>query len=121
MSSITDYLLGFAIGGAICVIGQLLIDKTKLMSGRILVLYVCIGCILGGLGIYQKIEGFGGAGATVPLTGFGFRLAEGVMKEVEHAGILGIFTGGIKSAAAGITAAVFFAFISALFANPKEK
>ena len=117
----TELLKAFLVGGLLCVIGQLMIDKTKLMSGRILVLYVCIGCILGGLGIYQKIEGFGGAGATVPLTGFGFRLAEGVMKEVEHAGILGIFTGGIKSAAAGITAAVFFAFFSALFANPKEK
>ena len=101
----TELLKAFLVGGLLCVIGQLLIDKTKLMSGRILVLYV----------------GFGGAGATVPLTGFGFRLAEGVMKEVEHAGILGIFTGGIKSAAAGITAAVFFAFFSALFANPKEK
>ena len=110
----TELLKAFLVGGLLCVIGQLLIDK-------ILVLYVCIGCILGGLVIYQKIEGFGGAGATVPLTGFGFRLAEGVMKEVEHAGILGIFTGGIKSAAAGITAAVFFAFFSALFANPKEK
>ena len=103
----TELLKAFLVGGLLCVIGQLLIDKTKLMSGRILVLYVCIGCILGGLGIYQKIKGFG--------------LAEGVMKEVEHAGILGIFTGGIKSAAAGITAAVFFAFFSALFANPKEK
>ena len=89
----TELLKAFLVGGLLCVIGQLLIDKTKLMSGRILVLYVCIGCILGGLGIYQKIEGFGGAGATVPLTGFGFRLAEGVMKEVEHAGILGIFYG----------------------------
>ena len=117
----TELLKAFLVGGLLCVIGQLLIDKTKLMSGRILVLYVCIGCILGGLGIYQKIEGFGGAGETVPLTGFGFRLAEGVMKEVEHAGILGIFTGGIKSAAAGITAAIFFAFFAALFANPKEK
>ena len=104
-------------GGLLCVIGQLLIDKTKLMSGRILVLYV-IRCILGGLGIYQKIEGFGGAGATVPLTGFGFPCG-GVM-EVEHAGILGIFTGGIKSAAAGITAAVFFAFFPR-FCKSKKK
>ena len=77
----TELLKAFLVGGLLCVIGQLLIDKTKLMSGRILVLYVCIGCILGGLGIYQKIEGFGGAGATVPLTGFGFRLAEGVMTQ----------------------------------------
>lgn len=111
----------FAVGGGICVIGQILIDKTKLMSGRILVLFVCVGCLLGGLGIYQKIETFAGAGATVPLTGFGFRLAEGVMKEVDQAGFLGIFTGGIKAGAAGITAAVFFAFVSALVSNPKEK
>ena len=102
-------------------IGQVLIDKTKLMSARILVLYVCLGCILGGLGIYEKLESFAGAGATVPLTGFGFRLAEGVMKEVEQSGLLGIFTGGIKAGAAGITAAVFFAFLMALISEPKEK
>ena len=111
----------FVVGGLICVIGQILIDKTKMMSGRILVLYVCLGCLLGSLGIYQKLEDFAGAGATVPLTGFGFRLAEGVMQEVEQAGFLGIFTGGIKAGAAGITAAVFFAFLMALIAEPKEK
>ena len=111
----------FLVGGFICMIGQILIDKTKMMSGRILVLYVCLGCILGGLGIYQKLEQFAGAGATVPLTGFGFRLAEGVMKEVDHAGLLGIFIGGIKAGAAGITAALFFAFLMALIADPKEK
>ena len=111
----------FIVGGLICVMGQILIDKTKLMSGRILVLYVCLGCILGGLGIYEKLEVFAGAGATVPLTGFGFRLAEGVMKEVDQTGFLGIFTGGIKAGAAGITAAVFFAFLMALIAEPKEK
>lgn len=116
-----EILKAFLVGGIICVIGQILIDKTKLMSGRILVLYVCLGCILGGLGIYKKIEEFGGAGATVPLTGFGFRLAEGVMKEVDSAGFLGIFTGGLKAAAGGVTAAVFFAFLAALLANPKEK
>ena len=111
----------FLVGGFICMIGQILIDKTKMMSGRILVLYVCLGCILGGLGIYQKLEQFAGAGATVPLTGFGFRLAEGVMKEVDSVGFLGIFTGGIKAGAAGITAALFFAFLMALIAEPKEK
>ena len=111
----------FLVGGLICMIGQILIDKTKMMSGRILVLYVCLGCILGGLGIYQKLEQFAGAGATVPLTGFGFRLAEGVMKEVDSAGFLGIFTGGVKAGAAGITAALFFAFLMALIAEPKEK
>ena len=111
----------FVVGGLICVLGQILIDKTKMMSGRILVLYVCLGCLLGGLGIYQKLESFAGAGATVPLTGFGFRLAEGVMQEVDNAGFLGIFTGGIKAGAAGITAAVFFAFFAALLTEPKEK
>ena len=111
----------FLVGGLICMIGQILIDKTKMMSGRILVLYVCLGCVLGGLGIYQKLEKFAGAGATVPLTGFGFRLAEGVMEEVDSAGFLGIFTGGIKAGAAGITAALFFAFLMALIAEPKEK
>lgn len=116
-----ELVKAFAVGGAICVVGQILIDKTKMMSGRILVLFVCLGCILGGLGIYQKIEEFAGAGATVPLTGFGFRLAEGVMKEVDSAGFLGVFTGGIKAAAGGITAAVFFAFLAALLADPKEK
>lgn len=116
-----ELIKAFVVGGLICVIGQILIDKTKLMSGRILVLYVCLGCILGGLGIYQKLEHFAGAGATVPLTGFGFRLAEGVMKEVDSNGFLGIFTGGLKAAAGGITAAVFFAFLAALVANPKEK
>ena len=111
----------FLIGGLICLLGQILIDKTKLMSGRILVLYVCSGCVLGGLGIYKKVEEFAGAGATVPLTGFGFRLAEGVMQEVDGTGLLGIFTGGIKAGAAGITAAVFFAFLMALIFEPKEK
>ena len=111
----------FLVGGLICMIGQILIDKTKMMSGRILVLYVCLGCVLGGLGIYQKLEKFAGAGATVPLTGFGFRLAEGVIKEVDSAGFLGIFTGGIKAGAAGITAALVFAFLMALIAEPKEK
>ena len=116
-----EYLKTFIFGGLICLIGQILIDKTKLMSGRILVLYVCLGCVFGGLGIYKKIEAFAGAGATVPLTGFGFRLAEGVMKEVDQSGLLGIFTGGIKAGAAGITAAVFFAFLMALIFEPKEK
>lgn len=111
----------FLVGGLICMIGQLLIDKTKMMSGRILVLYVCLGCILGGLGVYKKVEEFAGAGATVPLTGFGFRLAEGVMREVDQSGLLGIFTGGIKAGAAGITAAVFFAFLAALISEPREK
>ena len=121
MNIVLKLIRAFLVGGAFCAIAQVLIDKTKLMSGRILVLYVCLGCVLGGLGLYQKLEHFAGAGATVPLTGFGFRLAEGVMKEVDSSGFLGIFTGGLKAAAGGITAAVFFAFLAALSANPKEK
>ncbi len=116
-----ELVKAFLVGGLICVVGQILIDKTKLMSGRILVLFVCLGCILGGLGIYDAIEQFGGAGATVPLTGFGYNLAKGVMEEVDTIGFLGIFTGGMKAAAGGITAAVVFAFLTALICNPKEK
>ena len=116
-----DLVKAFLVGGAICVIGQILIDKTKLMSGRILVMFVCIGCILGGLGWYAPIEEFGGAGATVPLTGFGYNLAKGVMEEVDSVGFWGIFTGGMKAAAGSITAAVVFAFLTALVCNPKEK
>ena len=115
------FLKAFLVGGIICMIGQILIDKTKLMPGRILVLYVCMGCLLGGLGIYDPIEKWGGAGATVPLTGFGNALAVGVMKEVDTVGILGALTGGLKAGAGGITAAILFAFLVALLSNPKEK
>lgn len=116
-----SFLKAFLIGGLLCVIGQILIDKTKLTSGRILVIYVCLGCILGGFGFYKPLKEFAGAGATVPLTGFGYLLADGVMKEVDSSGVLGIFTGGMKAAAGGVTAAVVFAFLVALVANPKEK
>lgn len=116
-----DMIKAFVVGGIICLIGQILIDKTKLTSGKILVFYVCIGCLLGGLGLYEPLVEFAGAGATVPLTGFGYRLAEGVMKEIDTANALGIFTGGLKAGAGGITAAVSFAFIVALFSNSKEK
>lgn len=116
-----DLIKAFIVGGIICVIGQILIDKTKLMSGRILVLFVVIGCILGGIGLYEPIVDFAGSGATVPLTGFGYNLAKGVMEEVDSAGFLGIFTGGLKAAAGGLTAAVVFAFLAALVFNPKEK
>ena len=118
---VKDCLIAFAVGGAICVIGQILIDYTKLTPARILVSYVVAGVILTGIGIYGPIVDFAGAGATVPLTGFGFRLAEGVKQEIDKIGFLGIFMGGIKAASAGITAAVFFAFLAALFAEPKEK
>jgi len=116
-----DYLYAFLIGGGICVIGQILIDKTKLTSARILVLFVVLGCILGGLGIYQPLVDFAGAGATVPLPGFGNTLAKGVMEEVDKNGLIGVLTGGLKAASAGITSAIVFAFLTALIFNPKEK
>lgn len=116
-----DYLKAFIVGGIICIIGQILIDKTKLTSARILVLFVVSGCILGGLGIYEKIVDFGGAGATVPLPGFGYALAKGVMREVDEVGLIGVLTGGLKSASGGITASIVFAFLMALIFNPKEK
>lgn len=116
-----DLLKTFLVGGTICLIGQILIDKTKLMPGRILVIYVCIGCILGALGLYKPLVDFAGAGATVPLTGFGYNLAKGVMQEVDSVGLLGIFTGGLKASAGGITAAVVSGFLAALVFNPKEK
>ncbi len=116
-----DYLYAFLVGGGICVIGQILIDKTKMTSARILVLFVVVGCILGGLGIYQPLVEFAGAGATVPLPGFGNTLAKGVINEVDQNGLIGALTGGLKSASAGITSAIVFAFLTALIFNPKEK
>ena len=111
----------FVVGGSICVIGQILIDKTKLTSARILVLFVTVGAILGGLGIYQYIIDFAGAGATVPLTGFGANLAKGAMQEAQNQGLLGAFIGGVKSSAGGIAAAVFFGYLASLIAKPKIK
>ncbi|MBR1736881.1 MAG: stage V sporulation protein AE [Firmicutes bacterium] len=116
-----DYLKAFIVGGIICIIGQILIDKTKLTSARILVLFVVLGCILGGLGIYEPIVDFAQAGATVPLPGFGYNLAKGVMKEIDESGFMGIFTGGIKAAAGGVTVAVLSGLIMALIFEPKEK
>lgn len=116
-----DYLKAFIVGGIICIIGQILIDRTKLTSARILVLFVVIGCILGGLGWYQKLVDFAGAGATVPLPGFGNLLARGVKEEIDSAGAIGILTGGIKAGAGGISAAIVSAFIMAAVFQPKEK
>lgn len=98
----------FIVGGLICVIGQILIDKTKLTPARILVIFVTTGAVLGGLGIYQHLVDFAGCGATVPLTGFGNNLAKGVIEEVGKSGLIGAFTGGVKAAAGGIAAAIFF-------------
>ncbi len=111
----------FVTGGLICVIGQILIDKTKLTPARILVIFVTTGAILGGLGIYQYIVDFAGAGATVPLTGFGYNLAKGAIKAVKEIGILGAFTGGVTAAAGGISAAIFFGYIASLISKPKMK
>lgn len=111
----------FVVGGLICVIGQILIDKTKLTPARILVLFVTTGTILGGLGIYKYLVDFAGAGATVPLTGFGYNLAKGAIEGVKESGIVGAFTGGIKASAGGIAAAVFFGYIASLISKPKMK
>lgn len=121
MDLFKDILNAFWVGGVICVIGQILIDKTKLQPGRILVLYVCLGCILGAIGVYKPIVDYAGAGATVPLTGFGYNLAKGVMEEIDTAGFLGIFTGGLKAAAGGIAGAVVFSWIAAVIFEPKSK
>lgn len=114
-------LKAFITGGIICTIGQILLDKTKLTSARILVLFVTIGCILGGLGIYEPLINFAGCGATVPLTGFGNLLAQGVITEVSKIGFLGIFTGGLKASSGGIAAAIFFGYIASLISKPKIK
>lgn len=111
----------FIVGGILCVIGQILIDKTKLTPARILVLYVTVGAILGGLGIYQCLIDFAGCGATVPLTGFGANLAKGAIEAVKEQGLLGAFIGGVKASAGGIAAAVFFGYIASLVAKPKLK
>ncbi len=115
------YLNAFWVGGLLCAIAQILIDKTKLTPARILVLYVVIGAVLGGCGIYKYIEKIGGAGATVPIMGFGNSLAKGVMKGIDKDGIIGIFTGGVTAAAGGICASVFFGFLIALIFKPKGK
>ncbi len=116
-----EYLKAFLGGGALCVIGQILIDRTKLTPARILVGYVTAGVILSAVGLYQPFVDWAGAGASVPLTGFGHLLAKGVKKAVAEQGLLGVFTGGVTSAAGGITAAIFFGFMVALVAKSKPK
>ena len=118
---IMQYVKCFVVGGLICVIGQILIDKTKLTSARILVLFVTLGVILTGLGIYKPLVDFAGAGATVPLTGFGYSLAKGVIEEVDSKGLIGVLSGGLSATSAGISAAVLFGFLAALIAKPKMK
>ncbi len=116
-----EYWNAFWVGGTLCLIGQILIDKTKLTPARILVGYVVAGVILGGLGLYPPLVEFAGAGATVPLTGFGNNLAKGVREAIAQDGFLGIFTGGLKAAAGGITAAILAGLLASLFFRPKDK
>ena len=116
-----DYVKAFIVGGLFCVIGQILIDKTKLTPARILVNYVIIGVILGGIGVYEPLLEFAGAGASVPLTGFGNLLAKGVRDAVDEMGFLGIFTGGLQSAAGGITAAIICGLLVSLIFKAKDK
>ena len=116
-----DYLKAFLVGGIFCVVGQILIDKTKLTPARILVSYVVIGVILEGLGIYKVLVDFAGAGATVPLTGFGYLISKGVRAAVQEDGFLGILTGGLKTTAGGITAAIFAGLLASLIFKAKDK
>ena len=116
-----DYLKAFFVGGLICFIGQVLIDKTMLTPARILVSYVVVGVFLGALGIYKPLAEFAGAGATVPLTGFGYTLAIGVKEAVLEQGFLGIFTGGLKATAGGITVAILAGLLASLIFKAKDK
>ena len=116
-----DYIKAFLVGGALCLIGQVLIDKTKLTPARILVSYVVIGVLLGAVGIYKPLAEFAGAGATVPLTGFGYNLAKGVKEAVDQDGFLGIFTGGLKACAGGIAAAITAGLLASLIFKAKDK
>lgn len=116
-----DYIKAFIVGGIFCAIGQIFIDKTSLTPAKLLTGYVCAGVFLSLIGIYGKLVSFAGAGATVPLTGFGYTLFEGVKKAVGKHGLLGVFTGGLTATAGGITAAVVFALLAALVSRPKSK
>ena len=116
-----EYVKAFVVGGLICVIGQILIDKTKLTPARILVLFVTLGVALTAVGLYEPIVEFAGAGATVPLTGFGYTMAKGTMEAVREKGLMGVLTGGVISAAAGIAAAILFGYIAALVSKSSDK
>ena len=116
-----EYLWAFVIGGAICVVGQILIDFTKMTPARILVTFVTLGVILGACGVYGPLVDFAGCGATVPLTGFGYLMAKGTLTAVREKGLLGAFSGGLTAGAAGIAAAVFFGYLAALFSKSGDK
>lgn len=116
-----DYIKAFIIGGALCAVGQILIDKTKLSPARILTAYVVAGVFLGAVGVYEPFAEWAGAGATIPLTGFGNTLASGVREAVSEKGVLGAFTGGFTSSAAGICAAIVFGYLIAIIFKPHDK
>ena len=116
-----EYIKAFLVGGLFCLAGQILIDKTRLTPARILVGYVVCGVFLGALGIYEPLVDFAGAGATVPLTGFGYAISKGVREAVQEDGFLGIFTGGLKATAGGITAAIIAGLIASIFFKAKDK
>lgn len=121
MDMFMEYFWAFVVGGLICVIGQVLIDLTKLTPARILTSYVVAGVVLGAVGVYKPIVDFAGGGATVPLTGFGYLLSKGVREAVDEKGLVGIFTGGFTSAAAGVAAAIFFGLLAALIFKSGSK
>lgn len=116
-----DYVKAFIVGGLICALVQILLDRTKLMPGRIMVLLVCTGAVLGAIGIYQPLQEFAGAGASVPLMGFGNLLWKGVKEAVDGEGFIGIFLGGFKASAVGISAALIFGYLASLIFEPKMK
>lgn len=116
-----EYFKAFFVGGLLCLVGQILIDKTKLTPARILVGYVVAGVFLGAVGIYEAIAGFAGAGATVPLTGFGYMLSKGIKTAVDESGFLGILIGGLKATAGGITAAIVSGLLASIIFHPKDK
>lgn len=121
MDIVIDYVIAFAVGGLFCVLAQILIDKTALTPARILVSYVVAGVILTAVGVYEPLVEFSGAGATVPLTGFGYTLAKGVQKAVEEQGLFGALTGGLTATSAGITAAITFGLLAALIFKSNSK
>jgi stage V sporulation protein AE len=116
-----DYLIAFLVGGALCTIGQILLAKTRLTNARILVIYVVAGVILGAVGLYGPLVEFAGAGASIPLSGFGYSLAKGAIDMSNESGLLGAFMGGITATAAGVAAAILFGYLNALIFNPKMK
>lgn len=116
-----EFVRAFVVGGAICVVGQLLMDFTKMTPARILVSFVTLGVLLGALGVYEPLVKYAGAGATVPLTGFGYLMAKGTLEAVREKGLLGAFSGGLTAGAAGISAAVFFGYLAALFSKSGDK